>query len=207
MTSGRRMVPIAAPLLALTFAVGATGVAPAQTLPWPGEAPKSQAPWPSNPPPAQPMMGTPAAAPVGPPMGGPPPEVQACLNQFNSRREEAEKRAMAAKAGSEKKVPREEMCKLVSAYSDAEARWIKFSKDNMTKCGIPREAVQQIEGVHGRTLKVRKQICSAGPAGGGAPATPSLSDALTTTRMPTAAAERPKATGTLNTLTGNPLTR
>ena len=62
----------------------------------------------------------------GPPMGGgfsggggPPPE---CVTQFTSLRAEVEKRGMAAKTASEKRASREEMCKLVTAYGDADTK-------------------------------------------------------------------------------------
>jgi hypothetical protein len=210
MTFGRALA------LAIAVAAGSAVTAGAQNLPWPTNAPPAQpqqAPWPASAPAAPPM-----AAPAGPMMGGPPPMMggpppaptaaqQACLEQFTGYRTEVEKRAMAAKAGSEKKVPREEMCKLVSAYSNAEASWVKFSVDNMAKCGIPKQAVDQIKGVHVHTADIRKKICEAGPAGGGAPAAPSLSDALGTTRLPTHEAEKTKSGGALDTLTGNALTR
>jgi hypothetical protein len=185
--------------------------APAQA-PWPSAAPQqapAQTPWPAAAQPSQPMA---MPAPSGPMMGGgmmgggPTAAQQACIQEFGKFREEVEKRAMAAKAGSEKKVPREEMCTLVTAYSAAETKWIKFSEDNMTKCGIPKEAVNQIKGVHVHTADARKKICASGPQAG-APAAPSLSDALGTSRLPASAAEKPKAGGMLDTLTGNALAR
>ena len=180
--------------------------APAQA-PWPAAAPQQapgQAPWPAAAQPSQPMA---MPAPSGPMMGGGPTAAQqACIQEFGKFREEVEKRALAAKAGSEKKVPREEMCTLVTAYSAAETKWIKFSEDNMAKCGIPKEAVNQIKGVHVHTADARKKICASGPQAG-APAAPSLSDALGTSRLPAAAAEKPKAGGMLDTLTGNALAR
>jgi hypothetical protein len=203
MTFGRALA------LAIAVAAGSAVTAGAQTLPWPANAPQpqpQQAPWPGNAPAAAPM-----SAPAGPMMGGPPAAPtatqQACLQEFTGYRSEVEKRALAAKAGSEKKVAREEMCKLVSAYSSAEATWIKFSIDNMAKCGIPKQAVDQIKSVHVHTADIRKKICEAGPGGGGPPAAPSLSDALGTTRLPTQEAEKTKPGGSLDTLTGNALTR
>jgi hypothetical protein len=31
--------------------------------------------------------------------------------------------------------------KLVTAYSAAEVKWVKYAEINMTKCGIPKEIV------------------------------------------------------------------
>lgn len=184
--------------------------APAQTA-WPAAAPQqapAQTPWPAAAQPAQPMAMPPPGGPVmggGMMGGGPTAAQQACIQEFGKFREEVEKRALAAKAGSEKKVPREEMCTLVTAYSAAETRWIKFSEDNIAKCGIPKEAVNQIKGVHVHTADARKKICATGPQAG-APAAPSLSDALGTSRLPAPTAEKPKG-GSMDTLTGNALTR
>jgi hypothetical protein len=210
--------------LALVVLAGSCAAGLAQLRPWPTDPPPrapGQAPWPGEAQPAQPMVqpAQPMAlpAPTGPMMGGAPamggapmmggPNAaqQACIQDFGKHREEVEKRALAAKAASEKKATREEMCTLVTAYSAAEAKWIKFSEDNMAKCGIPKEAVNQIKGVHVHTADARKKICASGPQAG-APSAPSLSDALGTARLPAPAAEKPKA-GMLDTLTGNALAR
>jgi len=207
--------------LALAVLAGSYVAGHAQLRPWPTDPPSrppGQAPWPGEARPAQPApMVQPAQpmalpAPTGPMMGGGAPmgggpnaAQQACIQEFAKYREEVEKRAIAAKTASEKKATREEMCSLVTAYSAAEAKWIKFSEDNMAKCGIPKEAVGQIKGVHVHTADARKKICAAGPQAG-APAAPSLSDALGTSRLPVPTAEKPKA-GSMDTLTGNALTR
>jgi hypothetical protein len=219
---------------AIVLLAGSAVTARAQMAPWP-DAPRPQpqtAPWPGSPQPAPPQSpwpggpqqapqaapqqgGWPASpqpamgAPSGPPMGaGPTPEQADCMREFQVFRQEVEKRGLAAKAAGEShKASREEMCKLVTAYSGAEAKWIKYSADNMSKCGIPREIVDQIKKAHAHTDEARTKICSAGPAGGGGGA-PSLSDALGTSRLPSQETERRKAgTGTLDTLTGNALGR
>jgi hypothetical protein len=146
----------------------------------------------------------------GPPMGGgfggPPTAVQQeCMTQFTSLRSEVEKRGMAARAGGEKKVSREEMCHLVTAYSAAEVKWVKFAEGNMSKCGIPKEIVTQLKSVHAKTADGQKKLCAAGPAGGPA-AAPTLSDALGTATLPTREPDKKrKPGGTMDTLTGNPL--
>ena len=184
-----------------------------QQAPWPNSAAAAQpqqAPWPSNAPQAQPM----AAPPMGgggfggPPMGGgfggggggPPPE---CMTQFTALRGEVEKRGMAAKTAGEKRATREEMCKLVTAYGEAETKWIKFVAGNLTKCGIPKELVTQLKTVHAKTAEGQKKLCAAGPA---VAATPTLSDALGTATLPTRETEKKrKPGGTMDTLTGNAL--
>jgi hypothetical protein len=218
--------------------VAASGIAArAQTQPWPNSAPQAQgwpgaaqpapaqAPWPGGAQPAPAQTPWPAAAQPGPaqspwpagqggggpPMmgGGPTPEQVACMKGFSQYREETEKRGLAAKSAGERKVKvtREEFCKLVTAYSDSEVKWIKFTAENMTKCGIPKEILEQIKAAHVHTAEAKTKICSAGPAPG-APATPTLSDALGTSSLPTPETEKRKTRGgTLDTLTGNALAR
>lgn len=175
---------------------GAQG-APAQT-PWPAAAQPAQSPWPAGQGNGPPMMG-----------GGPTPEQIACMKGFGQYREETEKRGLAAKAAGERKVKvtREEFCKLVTAYSDSEVKWIKFTAENMTKCGIPKEILSQIKAAHVHTAEAKTKICSAGPTPGAA-AGPTLSEALGTSSLPSPQTEKRKAGGgTLDTLTGNALAR
>jgi hypothetical protein len=222
--------------LALVVAAGSAGAAHAQApwpnsqpqpqaqSAWPSNAPQPQAQpqagWPAaNAPQAQPQQAPwpanapqgPMAAPAGPQMGGgfggPPSGVQQeCMTQFTTLRSEVEKRGMAAKAGGEKQAPREEMCKLVTAYNAAEVKWVNFAVSNMSKCGIPKQIIDQLKTVHVKTAEGQKKLCAAGPAGGPS-AAPTLSDALGTATLPTREPEKHKAGGTLDTLTGNALAR
>jgi hypothetical protein len=204
----RRALPLVVALMAMV-AVEAS----AQTLPWPtdakgGTGSASPAVLPS-PIVAPPMPGAPSPM-AAPPMPGAPAagDEPPCLAQFTKLRLEREKRGDQAKAGRDRKVSREELCKLIQSYATAEAKWVKFTEDNTASCGIPPQVAKQLKEVHARTLVARKQICSSGPLAGGAPqpATPSLSDALGTTRLPV-----PNTTssgfGTMNTLTGNAIAR
>lgn len=210
--------------LAIAIVAASTVASRAQTLPWPSDRPQApgQAPWPTNAPPPAPAM---APGPAGPPMGmgqpmqpmqpmgqsmGPPAmnaAQQECLHKFTELRQDVEKHALAAKGGADKHVSREEMCKLVTAYSGAEAKWLKYSDDNMTRCGIPKDAIEQIRGVHLRTADARKRVCAAGPQAGPA-APPTLSEALGTMKLPSQETEKRKpGGGTLDTLTGNSFSR
>jgi hypothetical protein len=179
---------------------------------WPSSAPAAppqQAPWPASAPPGQPTAAPPMGGGFGGGgFGGPPPAAQQeCVGPFTALRSEVEKRGMAAKAGGEKQASREEMCKLVTAYSAAELKWIKFAEANMSKCGIPKEIVSQLKAVHAKTADGQKKLCAAGPAGGPV-AAPTLSDALGTATLPTREPEKVrKPGGTLDTLTGNALAR
>jgi hypothetical protein len=70
--------------------------------------------------------------------------------------------------------------KLVTAYSAAEVKWVKYAEINMTKCGIRKEIVTQLKTVHVRTADGQKKLCSAGAAG----AAPTLSDVEGTQAAP-----------------------
>jgi hypothetical protein len=156
------------------------------------------------------MSPVPQAMP-GPGFGGPPPQgaqgaggAPPCIVEFGRLREDVEKKGKAAKAASEHKATREEMCKHVTVFAQAEQKWTKYAEANVTSCGIPPQVVQQLKAVHTHTEETREKICSAQAAG--VPAAPSLSDALGTTRLPTP--EHTKTgSGTLDTLTGNAIQR
>ncbi len=192
----RRVLPLILAFLAMT-AVEAS----AQTLPWPTDPRPATGPGPAAV--TQPQMVPPPQA--GLPGGNPPP----CFAEFTKLRQEVEKRVGEAKAGRDRKASREEMCKLIQSYAAAEGKWLKYTQDNMASCGIPPQAVEQIKGGHARTLVIRKQICSAGPPPGAAaaqPATPSLSDALGTTRLPVPDTAK-TGRSFLDTLTGNAIAK
>ena len=194
--------------LSLIFAVAVLPacLAAAQTLPWPTDAPRpaAPAPWPGTAAPAPSPMPAPAMSPMG---AGPPPqaspfggggEMPPCMAEFTKLREDVQKRGLAAKAASQRKVAREEMCKHITAFSAAELKWVKFAESNVTSCGIPVQVVSQLKEMHGHTEQTREKICAAGPSAG----PPSLSDALGTTRLPTPETAKP-GSGTLDTLTGS----
>src|SRR3982074_1081985 len=155
--------------LALAMLTASAAAVLAQTKPWPAATPQqapAQAPWP-------------AAAPQQAPAQAPWPAAA----------QPAQPMAMPAPGG-----PMMGGGRVGGGATAAEHNWIKFSEDNRAKCGIPKEAVNQIKGVHVHTADARKKICATGPQAG-APAAPSLSDALGTSRLPAAAAEKPAAGG------------
>ena len=193
------------PLVA-AFAVASGLPAAAQNLPWPSSPPPSGAagmPAAMTPAPMGMPMGGPMGAPGpmgGAPQGGPPP----CVVEFGKLRDEVQKKGALAKAASEHKAAREEMCKVVQNYSAAEGKWLKFAEAGVATCGIPAEVVTQLKQVHTRTEQARQNICSSGPAAA-MQAAPSLSDALGTNRLQIDT----KKTGSnyLDTLTGNVIQR
>ncbi|MBI5110753.1 MAG: hypothetical protein HZA68_02140 [Rhodovulum sp.] len=149
-----------------------------------------------------------AGGPGGPAgAGGAPP----CMEEFTKLQAETDKRGKAAKAGVEKKVPREEMCKLLTSFATAIGNWAKYVRQNAASCGIPANVAEQLKTGHTNISKNAKQACAAGPvgAGPGPAAPPSLSEALGTARAPVAGStggSRP-STGTFDTLTGSSLAR
>jgi hypothetical protein len=137
------------------------------------------------------------------------PQEPPCYREFAPLKAEAEKRGLAVKHATERKdkAPREEVCTLLKRYSDAEAAIVKFIKANASNCGIPAEAGVSMAQNHARTQKTVQGVCS-GAGGPARPTGPGLSEALGTTRIPgTMLDPLAPQTGTLDTLTGNVLSR
>jgi hypothetical protein len=166
-------------------------------------------PGPAPPPPGSTGM---IVGPGGPgPMGGPAmgpggrPGMPPCMQQFLPMRAEAEKRASVLQAGINKKKPPAELCQLFRSFSEAEAKVVDFAVANQSGCGIPPDAVASMKKNHAKTNEVREKVCAvaAKPA---QPAGPNLGEALGFGGPPTAETTR-AGTGTLDTLSGNPLAR
>jgi hypothetical protein len=215
--------------LVIAMAMGPSALlAQPQTLPWPGEnRPTSGgAPWPGEAPAATasstsadvppPMTPRPGPGPMMSPMGAPPgmgapgmasPGMGApggeppCLKEFIRLRGDTEKHGAAAKAGSERKVPREQMCKLITSLFTAESKWFKYAEANAASCGIPPQLVTQLKSGYEHMATVRKNVCAAGPAAAQAP--PSLSEALGTANLPAPSTTTTKRGGAFDSLTGN----
>jgi hypothetical protein len=109
------------------------------------------------------------------------------------------------RAAHEKKATPQEACGLIGAFSDAEARLVKFVETNGSSCGIPDQVVKGMKTNHEHTVQLRKQICMAA-ANPPRPAGPSLSDALDPSSATVAQPVKP-GRGTFDTLTGNALAR
>ncbi|NVO17113.1 MAG: hypothetical protein HXX10_24065, partial [Rhodoplanes sp.] len=188
----------------------------------------AETPWPSSPPragmaPTPSPMGAGPMTPVppragGPGMGmgpGPGPGAGAggqppCMDEFAKLQAETDKRGKAAKAGVDKKVPREELCKLFTGFATAIGTWAKFARDKAPTCGIPPNIVTQLTAGSTNIAKNAKQVCATGPVGAGPAGPPSLSEALGTASAPVTTAPSGGAkpgTGTFNTLTGSSIAR
>lgn len=134
-----------------------------------------------------------------------PQQEPPCFKEFSALRDDAQNKAKAAIAASKRKVPPQEACKYLNALVASESKLVKFVETNSGWCGIPPQVLTQMKQQHGGTAKARDRICqfAAHPA---APAGPSLSDALGTSRLPDSSNIRTgRGGGTFDTLTGSPL--
>jgi hypothetical protein len=155
-----------------------------------------------------PVMGT-GPMPSGPGPGAGPPGAQnlpPCLANFLPLRNEAEKRAGVLQAGIKHKKPRPEICQLFKHFSEAEEKAVNYAAANMVPCGIPADAVASMKKNHAKTVDIRDKVCSA-DVGAAGPVGPNLGEALGTRgTLPNPETTR-SGTGTLDTLSGNPLAR
>lgn len=131
-----------------------------------------------------------------------PSEAQKVCLTFPSIREDVEKGAAGIRSASERKAAREEVCPLFKSFAAKEAKMVKFLETNQKLCGVPPNVVTQVKQNHAKTIQIRNNVCSAGPA----PSGPTLSDAL---GGPVIADDTNVRTGrgTFDTLTGNALQR
>ncbi|HEX2655129.1 MAG TPA: hypothetical protein VHN11_15955 [Xanthobacteraceae bacterium] len=133
-----------------------------------------------------------------------PPGGANCMNDFMPLRSEAEKRAAAIKAGTERKASRNELCGLFRRFSEAELKVVKYAEQNQGWCGIPPEAVATMKKNHVRTAEIEHKVCAPDPLGGAEkPKGSGLSEALgTRSFMPDASST---GRGTFDTLSGSAL--
>ncbi len=132
--------------------------------------------------------------------GQAPGAASAPCEGFMPLRNEAQKRGMAIGMAEKQHADRKQMCKLVTVFSAAEEKALKYLKANMTWCGVPQQAITSAADAHAKTLKFREIVCAPAPE----PRLPTLSDAIGSPALDTAKNTKTN-TGTFNTLTGNPL--
>jgi hypothetical protein len=167
---------------------------------------------------AAPVGGGLAAGAFGGGGGGPPPgagggsaEQQECLEKFAPLRNEAEKRAQAIKAASERKAPPQEACNLIKVYVVAEAKLVSYVTAKQTACGIPAEIPKTLKSNQARSQQMLKAVCQAaaqGQGGGGGPAAPpSLSEALGASGSGPEVRSVRSGGNTFDTINGNVLAR
>lgn len=211
------VLTLAAPVVA---ALGTPALAQAPAGPptsgWsaPGAAPAQAPGAPAAPPPSSGWAPPGAAAPAAPPGGAPGGAGwqasgggRDCGGEFMPLRADAEKKAAAIKAASAtKKQP--VVCAAFKNFAAAEAKVVKYVEEHGAECRIPPEATKMMKANHAKTLEIRTKVCDMAAAP--QPRAPSLSDALGTSRVPTAPQENTvgkKSGSTFDTLTGNSLNR
>jgi hypothetical protein len=151
-------------------------------------------------------VGTRAASAQMPGMPGMPgmqaaPAPSPC-DGFMPLRDDAQKKGAAIGAAQKRRVDRQEMCKLITAFSAAEAKATVFLEKNKTWCGVPDQAIASQKATHAKTEHFREVVCAPAPQ----PKVPTLSDAMGAPSVDTAKNTKTGA-GTFDTLTGNPLAK
>jgi hypothetical protein len=122
-------------------------------------------------------------------------------------RADAEKKGSAIKAAAATK-QQAAICNAFKTFAAAEAKVIKFVEEHGAECRIPPDAAKMLKSNHAKTLEIRTKVCDTAAAP--QPRAPSLSDALGTSRVPTAPQQNSLGTrsgSTFDTLTGNSLNR
>jgi hypothetical protein len=142
-----------------------------------------------------------AQMPGMPGMQAAPPSASPC-EAFLALRDDAQKKGAAIGAAQKRHVDRQEMCKLVSVFSAAEAKAALFLEKNKSLCGVPDQAIASVKETHLKTEHFREVVCSPAPQ----PHVPTLSDAMGAPALDTAKNTKTGA-GTFDTLTGNPLAK
>jgi hypothetical protein len=145
----------------------------------------------------------------GPGFGGPPAGPPPACQSLITMRDEVQKHGQALAAANKRHAGVVEACKLFKVFLAVETKFLKGLETNQQTCGIPPEAIKQAKLGHDSASKAGKQVCEmAENGGGGAPAAPSLSDALgSTPALPDTTTASKSGGSTFDTLTGNPLSR
>jgi hypothetical protein len=151
-------------------------------------------------------IGTPTASAQMPGMPGMPgmqaaPAPSPC-DGFIPLRDDAQKKGTAIGAAQKRHADRQEMCKLLTAFSAAEAKATQFLEKNKTWCGVPDQAIASAKDTHAKTEHFREVVCAPAPQ----PKVPTLSDAMGAPSVDTGKNTKTGA-GTFDTLTGNPLAK
>jgi hypothetical protein len=141
------------------------------------------------------------------PSVGQPQQKPPCFDEFIPLRQEVEKRFEAAKAGIDRRGSAAELCNLLTKFTQAEVKMIKYVRENGPACNFPPSLLETVQASNVKTEGYRKQACTAAaaPARPARPAAPTLSDALS---PPVVSKDNTRTgRGTLDSLSGNPLAR
>ena len=125
---------------------------------------------------------------------------------FPAIREDVEKSAAVIKAASERKAAREEVCPLFKTFA-GQGRQDDHVPGNQPEDSAacrPRSSRRSRRN-HAKTIRIRNNVCSAGPCRPAAG--PTLSDALGGPIIADDTSAKQPGRGTFDTLTGNALQR
>jgi hypothetical protein len=148
--------------------------------------------------------GAPVARPGASAGGGAPP----CADEMMPLRNDAQTKGTAIKAAIDRKAERTELCKVFRTFVAAEAKFVKFAQEHSSRCSVPAEAVKVMKANHGKSTAMSNRVCNAaGPGPAAAPAPPSLSDALGTSRILDSSNIKTGKGGTFDTLGGSAISR
>ena len=135
-------------------------------------------------------------------------EMPACIKQFISMRENMDKRFDETRKVMEKKPSASEACGALTKFTQAEVALIKYVEKQGSNCPFPPELLGTIKASNEKTTGYRQKACAAAKAEQQAPvrhSQPTLSDAF---GPPVVSGDSTRTgRGTLDTLSGNPLTR
>ncbi|MGJ4941694.1 hypothetical protein ACQR1W_14060 [Bradyrhizobium sp. HKCCYLS1011] len=92
---------------------------------------------------------------------GPVGSSESCRTEFFPLREEAERRGKLIKAASDRHAPPDEVCRLIGAFEDAEAKMIKYLEAHAQACSISVRVVDQLKGGHETTQHLLQKVCDA----------------------------------------------
>jgi hypothetical protein len=82
-----------------------------------------------------------------------------CIKDFVPLREDAEKKGKLIREASVRHAPPDEACKIMSNYSAAEVKIIKYVETNATRCGIPDQVANQLKAGHKNTEGLLQRVC------------------------------------------------
>ena len=118
------------------------------------------------------MPGYPGGGGFGGPPVGPPPACQ----QLMVLRDETQKNGLALKAANERHADPTEACKLFKVFLASESKFVQGMATNQAVCGVPPDAVKNMQEEHRKVTLVKDKVCDA--ADHPRPTGPTLSDAL-----------------------------
>jgi Skp family chaperone for outer membrane proteins len=82
-----------------------------------------------------------------------------CVNDFSPLRADAQSRGRAFQDAIKRKASSQELCTLIEAFYDAEAKVGTFLESHTSACHIPDGTVTTLRSNHNKTLEKKQQIC------------------------------------------------